>query len=130
MNVLKYLLVVVSGAGFSLGVDKLVEADVNVDNYQYEDGYNYQGGYGHCFEDELFLDHMLSNLSPEDKILVDAKISDLSMTYNTTIEDVIRDYDLHYAFMNDLMNYMDESNIDYHNHEYDDQQNNHHRRMH
>ncbi len=119
MNILKFGLVLLTGAGFGFGVDKIADTDFTpMDRYGYED---HEGRFGHmgegyCDEDSEFLEHLLSRLSDEDVILVNAKIEELYITYDTNAEALQTDYELRYDFMNDLMDFMEDSNIEFSGH--------------
>lgn len=112
MNIIKIGLVLLTGAGFGFGVDRLADTELLVnDNDEY---------YGHmeegCHGDEDFLEHMLEDLSEEEVIVVQGKIDELLVTYEITIEELNDDYDIRYDFMNDLMDFLEDNDIEYHNH--------------
>ena len=84
MNIIKFVLVLLTGAGFSFGVDKLVETEIfpnDRDPYDHmgEDYYGHMGGYG-CHGDGEFLEYMLEDLTDEELILVQGKIDELLIT--------------------------------------------------
>ena len=58
---------------------------------------------------------MLEDLTDEELILVQGKIDELLVTYSITLEELNDDYDVRYDFMNDLMNFLEENEIDFHN---------------
>jgi len=120
MNIFKIGMVLLTGAGFGFGVDKLADTEMfENDNNEYYEHMN-EGYYGHmgggCHGDGEFLEHMLEDLSDEDLILVQAKIDELLVKYEISIEELDDDYEIRYDFMNDLMNFLDDNDIDYHNH--------------
>mgnify|MGYP000188309769 FL=1 len=114
MNILKIGLILLTGAGFGFGVDKLagIEASPNTtDTY-----------YGHmdesyCHGDGDFLEHMLEDLSAEDLVLVQAKIDGLLIQYDVTLDELYDNYEVRYDFMNDLMIFLEDNQIDFHNHQ-------------
>lgn len=112
MNIIKIGLVLLTGAGFGFGADKLTDTEMFPND---SNGY-----YGHmeegCYGDEDFLEHMLENLSDEELLLVQGKIDELLAEYSVTLEELGYDYDVRYNFMNDLMDFLDENEIDYHSH--------------
>jgi len=85
--------------------------------------YEHMGGQG-CHDDRDFLEHMLEDLTDEELLLVQGKIDELLVEYLITIEELNDDYNVRYDFMNDLMDFLDENEIDYYNHggirDYDD----------
>ena len=95
MYILKIGLVLLTGAGFGFGVDKLANNDIftndSGDYYGYmteEDGYyGHMGGYG-CHAEGEILEHMLEDLNEEDLLLVQGKIDELLVTYSTTLEEL------------------------------------------
>jgi hypothetical protein len=121
MNIFKIGLVLFTGAGFGFGVEKLADTEMFPND---NDGYGHmeeEGYYGHmsdggCHGDGDFLEHMLEDLTDEELILVQAKIDELLVTYSITLEELNDDYDVRYDFMNDLMDFLEENDIDYHNH--------------
>jgi hypothetical protein len=114
MNVFKIGLALLTMAGFSFGVDKLVKANTLPDDR--EEHYEHMDE-GFCHGNGDFLEHMLTNLTEEETVLVENKIDDLLLEYNTTLEELEDDLDVRYDFMLDLMNFLDENGIDYHNHD-------------
>ncbi len=126
MNILKIGLVLLTGAGFGFGVDKLSDTDItesNGDNY-YEHMYdehedeNYFFGhmYGGCLDnDGDFLEHMLASLTDEELLIVEEKIDQLLLEYSIVLEELNDDYDVRYDFMIDIMEFLDENEIYYHN---------------
>ncbi len=109
MNILKIGLILLSGAGLSFGVDKLADTEMlpsNNDYYYMEEGY--------CHGDSDFLEHMLEDLSDEELLLVQGKIDELLVEYSITLEELNDDYNVRYDFMNDLMDFINENDIDYH----------------
>ena len=132
MYILKIGLVLLTGAGFGFGVDKLSNTDMFTnDNDGYyghmteEYGYDgHMGGYG-CHDDGELFEHMLEDLTDEELILVQGKIDELLVTYSITLEELNDDYDVRYDFMNDLMDFLEENEIDFHNfggyHDYDEE---------
>ena len=117
MTLFKIGLVLLTGAGFGLGIDKLSNTDIMPDNQ--EDYYGHME-YTGCHQDDDFLLHMLDNLSEEDAIIVNAKIDELLVTYDTTLDDLENNFDLRYNFMNDLMTFLFENDIEYHYRYHDD----------
>jgi hypothetical protein len=120
MNIIKIGLVLLTGAGFGFGVDKLADTEMFPKDY---DGYGHMeddGYYGHmgggCHGDGDFLEHMLDELSDEELLLVQGKIDELLIEYSITLEELNDDYEVRYDFMNDLMDFLEENEIDYHNH--------------
>ena len=122
MYILKIGLVLLTGAGFGLGVDKLANNEIftkDSDGYYghmtEEDGYyGHMGGFG-CHDDGELFEHMLEDLTDEELLLVQGKIDELLVTYSITLEELNDDYDVRYDFMNDLMDFLEENEIDFHN---------------
>lgn len=120
MNIFKIGLILLTGAGFGFGFDKLADSEIIPTNqdrpyghmYEYED-YSY-GGFCHGNED--FLEHMLEDLSETEKVIVQTKIDELLLEYSITLEELNDDYNVRFDFMNDLMDFLEENDIDYHNH--------------
>jgi hypothetical protein len=112
MNLIKIGLVLITGAGFGFGVDKL--ADTEVFTTSEENFYEHmEEG---CHSDVDFIEHMLDDLSEEDLALVQAKIDELLVDYDITLEELYDDYEVRYDFMNDLMDFLEENEIEYHYH--------------
>jgi hypothetical protein len=120
MNIFKIGLVLLTGAGFGFGVDKLADTEIfpnDNDGYGHmEDGYYGHMGEEGCHGDGDILEHMLDDLSDEELVLVQGKIDELLVEYAITLEELNDDYDVRYDFMNDLMDFLEENEIDYHNH--------------
>lgn len=122
MNIIKIGLVLLTGAGFGFGVDKLADTEVLAnDNDVY---YGHMGEYG-CHEDGELFEHMLEDLTDEELLLVQGKIDELLVTYSITLEELNDDFDVRYDFMNDLMEFLEINEINYYNHrgyhDYDDE---------
>ena len=125
MNILKVGLMILLGVGFGFGVDKVVNAEVSpIDEVSQNteaspndevDYYGHMGG-GYCFDDGDFIEHMLADLTDEELVLVQGKIDELLIEYAITLDELNDDYQVRYDFMDDLMNFLDENNIVYHNH--------------
>ena len=113
MNILKIGLVLMTGLGFGFGVEKLAGADVLPNDSETYYGHMEEG---YCHSDGDFLDHMLEDLTDEELILVQAKIDELLLTYSITLEELNDDFEVRDDFMNDLMVFLDDNNIEYHNH--------------
>ena len=141
MYILKMGLILLTGAGFGFGVDKLANTQIAPnDNDGYyghmdeedgyyghmteEDGYyGHMGGYG-CHGDGELFEHMLEDLSDEELLLVQGKIDELLVTYSITLEELNDDYDVRFNFMIDLMDFLEENEIDFHSqggYHYDDE---------
>ncbi|XMB71463.1 hypothetical protein RJI07_04925 [Mycoplasmatota bacterium WC30] len=114
MNVLRIGLVLLTGVGFSFGVDRLVDSEALPNDRESHYTYNYEGN---CHGDNDFLEHMLDDLSNEELLLVQEKIDSLLVKYSITLEELYDDYGVRYDFMSELMDFLDENYIDYHNHE-------------
>ncbi|MFK5883448.1 MAG: hypothetical protein QM489_03800 [Candidatus Izemoplasma sp.] len=141
MNIIKIGLVLLTGAGFGIGFDKLADTEIlandvgnypesadieNVDeantneeyvgfehmNEVFEEGWHMNAEY--CHEEGLFLEYMLENLSAEDKFLVEEMINQLLVEYGVTLQELNDDYNIRYDFMIDLMEFINENQIDYH----------------
>ena len=124
MNIFKIALVMISGVGFGFGVDKIAETQVDPDVTNENELYyqNMNGGY--CHGENFSFDHMLDDLSEEDQALVQGKIDELLLEMNISLEDLDNDFELRYEFMSELMIFLDDNGIEYHNHgDYND--NNH-----
>lgn len=117
MNIFKLGLLLISSIGFGYGIEQVVTSGQTPNT----DGYNYDYMENHCFNGELFLDHMLEDLSEEDQLIVQAKIDELLAFYDVTLEELYENYEIRYDFMNDLMTFLDENEIDYHHNYYDDE---------
>jgi hypothetical protein len=113
MNIIKIGLVLLTGLGFGFGVDKVADTEIFPND---NDGYYWHMEEG-CHGDGDFLEHMLDDLSDEELVLVQGKIDELLVEYAVTLEELNDDYDVRYDFMNDLMDFLDENGIDYHNHD-------------
>lgn len=109
INILKTGLVLLIGVGFGFGVDKLANKDV--DENQREDYYQHMH---EGFYEEDFIEHMRDDLTDEEMILVEAKIDELLVTYDITLEELNENSEIRYDFMNDLMDYLYENEIDFH----------------
>lgn len=116
MNILKAVLVLVSGLGLGFGVDQITETKVEPDLTAENEFYNGHMSSGYCHGEEFSFDHMLVDLSEEDQLLVQTKIDDLLLEMNISLEDLENDYEVRYEFMSELMLFLDESGISYHNH--------------
>lgn len=115
MNIFKMGLVLLTGLGFGFGVDQI--AETKEDEVISEDYYIYNmpcHGNGYVFE------HMLDTLTEEDRILVEAKLEELLLEYETTLELLEDDYQLRFIIMNELLDYMSENNIDFNHYNTDD----------
>lgn len=115
MNIFKIGLALLTGLGFGFGVDKVADTEM------FPNPNDNEGYYWHmeesCHGDGDFLEHMLDDLSDEELVLVQGKIDELLVEYAVTLEELNDDYDVRYDFMNDLMDFLDENGIDYHNHD-------------
>jgi len=115
MNILKLGLLLITGAGFGFGIDKLADTEILPnDDQQY---------YGHiasetCHGDDEFFERLLENLNEDEIVLVQGKIDELLLKYDVTLEDLHDDFEIRFDFMSDLMTFLDENEIDYHNHGY------------
>jgi len=115
MNILKLGLLLITGAGFGFGIDKLADTEILPnDDQQY---YGHMVGESCHGDDELF-EHLLENLSEEEIVLVQGKIDELLLKYDVTLDSLDDDFDTRFDFMDDLMVFLDENEIDYHNHGY------------
>ncbi|MEC9485841.1 MAG: hypothetical protein UMR38_08270 [Candidatus Izemoplasma sp.] len=133
MNLVKIMLVLFTGAGFGFGIDQINHTETDPINEETRSIYE-EESYCHRFSDESFLDHMLEGLTEEEQTLVNAKIDELLVSYDTTLEALYDDFELRHDFMFDLMTYLEDNNIDYHYGEsyhdrYNDDDWHHHRRM-
>lgn len=130
MNIIKIGLVLLTGAGFGVGFDKIADSEILPINQDTPYGHMFvDDEYGEtvfCHGDEDIIEHMLYNLSEEDQLLVQAKIDDLLIEYSISIEDLNNDYDLRFDFMNDVMEFLEENDIDYHHRYYNDDEDWHH----
>ena len=117
MNILKIGLILFTSAGIGFGAERISNT-VSGDNYNslYHQNYLHMGYEEHCGNDEDFLSHMLEDLSEEDLIIVNAKIDELLLTYDTTLEELFNNAEVRYDFMADLMDFLETNEIDYHNH--------------
>lgn len=113
MNILRIALVLLTGLGFSFGFDKL--ADPPMYQEEYENNYGHMGTSG-CYRDDEFLDHMIELLSEEEALLVQNKIEELLVKYDITLEELEDNYEIRYDFMDELMDFFVESDINVHNH--------------
>ncbi len=119
MNIFKFGLVLLTGAGFGFGVDKIVDPDfAPIDGYEEYEGRFGHMGEGYCDEDGEFLEHFLDELSDEDALIVNAKIEELYLTYDTNYLALQADYELRYEFMTELMDFMEDSGIEFYGHGY------------
>ncbi len=113
MNLFKVILVLVTGAGFGFGIDQISHTEIIPNDeempYTYEDG-----GFCHRFNNDEFLDHMLEGLSEEEQTMVNTKVEELLVTYDTTLEEVNSNYELRQDFMLDLMTFLNDNDIVYH----------------
>ena len=119
MNIIKIGLVLLTGAGFGLGLEQLSNTNITSNNndygnHMYEDEDRYNNGF--CHNNDVFLDHMLDNLNDEEKVLVQEKIDELLVEYDIDLEDLNDNYDLRHDFMYDLMEFLEENEIYYHRH--------------
>ncbi len=114
MYIIKIGLVLLTGAGFGLGIDKLADTDI-----LQNDGDNYYEHMdeGFCHDNGDFLTHMLADLTAEEQVLVQEKIDQLLVEYTITLEELNDDYDVRYDFMTDLIEFLELNEIDYHNNE-------------
>lgn len=113
MNIIKIGFVLLTGAGLGFGVDKLAEnGAIPSEQETYYD--HFQEGY--CHGETNFFEHMLEDLSEEDAILVQTKIDELLIAYEITLEELNDDYEIRYAFMSELMDFLEENEIDYYGH--------------
>lgn len=124
MNLVKLGLILLVGIGFGLGLSNLdATALFNNDNDAYHttrhnwknesgDYYGHMGrGYGHYFNEDEFIDNMLEDLSEEERLVVESKIDELLLKYQITLEDD----EVMFDFMNELMEFIEESEIDFQN---------------
>ena len=112
MSMIKIGFVILTGALFGFGVDRINDSEAFRDS-----SYGYYMHDGYCAEEGEFLGHMLENLTTEERILVENKVEELLATYNTTLEDLYQDSELRHDFMSDLMDFLDDNNIDIHDHD-------------
>ena len=66
----------------------------------------------HCESNELF-GHMLQDLSVEDRLLVEAKINELLITYETSEEELLNNFDLRHEFMEELMVFFQDNDFNF-----------------
>jgi len=122
MNVLKFGILIITSLGFGIGFDQFQDKEEDVAVYENENGY------GYCHEEEPFT-YMLENLAGEDRVLVETKIDELLVAYDVTIDELFESYDVRHQFMDDLMEFMNENDIDFHHQSrYDDETHPHMRR--
>lgn len=132
MNLVKLGLILLIGVGFGVGLsNRDVTAlfyngseDYHTTHHNWEnksgDYYGHMGGYsmmdddyGRYFNEKEFIEHMLKDLSKEERLLVDSKIDELLTKYQMTLEDD----DYLYDFMDELMDFLEENEINYHNYD-------------
>lgn len=115
MNILRYILVLITATGFGFGLEEVISSNVEKDNLVNEDINEDSYRFGFCHSNiDYFLDQMIERLTDEEQIIVQAKIDELLAEYDMTIDQLNSDFNLRYNFMNDLMNFLDESGFDYH----------------
>lgn len=126
MNMIKIGFVLLTGASFGFGVDKLVDSKtilVDFDRYEHmEKGYYDHMNEEVCHENGDFLVSVLENLSDEELLLVQGKMNELLIEYSMTIEELNDFFYLRHDFMNEFMDFLDKNEIYFHgyggSHEY------------
>lgn len=108
MNIFRVFMALLATAGIGLGVDKMIDSD----RFPTEDT-NYYYNQGLCHGEEEFLEHMLVDLSEEDLVLVNAKIDELLLKYDITLEELLENFEVRYEFMHELMDFYEDQNIEY-----------------
>jgi hypothetical protein len=118
MNIFKFALVLLAATGLGFSAEEIISSDIDVGVYLNEENDYYDFAIGFCHSnDDYFLEHMLKDLTEEEQEIVQSKIDELLIKYDVSISDLNSDFEIRYYFMIDLMEFLYDSEIEYHYHD-------------
>lgn len=112
MSILKIGFILLAFTGLGFGVDRLSSQEIDPTS---EDVYRASNRL-FCHNNQYYFEHMIDNLTEEEKILVEQEMERLLGEYNITYDLLHDDIEVYHSIMIDLMDFFIENDISYSNH--------------
>ncbi|QVK19066.1 hypothetical protein KHQ81_05010 [Mycoplasmatota bacterium] len=127
MNLYKLGLILLLSVGFGFGLSyldakALFNNGYNAYHTNHHNWNNESGDYSSHMSNlsmmdrdfDQFIEHMLDNLSIEERLLVEAKIDELLTEYQITLEEISKNDEVMFNFLDNMMGFFQKEEIDHH----------------